>query len=212
MDELDLEVGLSGALYGGGAPASLRRARLTAQHVRDESFEEYRAISAPEAIPVEIRRVSDRIQRRCTQALATISAARAEHSRWVRENVSAVAQVAAAQRRLASLRGTMGDPAALVAELSSRYRRGRVEGRRPRRARRRGQRRRGGEILLRWRRGPPRIRPWRPSPTWRPLSARCDGPRAKRGRWRRRIAWSRRPRRRCRASSPRPAPRCGRRR
>lgn len=121
VDELDLEVGLSGALYGGGAPASLRRARLTAQHVRDESFEEYRAISAPEAMPVDIRRVSDRIQRRCSQALATISAARAEHSRWVRENVSAVAQVEAAQRRLASLRATMGDPAALVAELSSRY-------------------------------------------------------------------------------------------
>ena len=36
---------LSGALYGGDAPSSLRRARLTAQHVRDDAFEEYRAIS-----------------------------------------------------------------------------------------------------------------------------------------------------------------------
>src|SRR5215213_1387138 len=36
VDDLDLDLGLSGALYGGGAPASLRRARLTAQHVRDE--------------------------------------------------------------------------------------------------------------------------------------------------------------------------------
>src|ERR671910_3673111 len=44
VDELDLEVGLSGALYGGGAPAALRRARLTPQHVRDAAFEEYRAI------------------------------------------------------------------------------------------------------------------------------------------------------------------------
>ena len=46
VDELDLEVGLSGALYGGGSPASLRRARLTAQHVRDECFDEYRGLSA----------------------------------------------------------------------------------------------------------------------------------------------------------------------
>lgn len=118
VDELDLEVGLSGALYGGGAPASLRRARLTAQHVRDESFEEYRVISAPEASPVEIRRISARIQRRSTEALATISAARAEHSDWVRANVTAAAQVASAQKRLDALRATMGDPAALVAELS----------------------------------------------------------------------------------------------
>jgi len=121
VDELDLEVGLSGALYGGGSPASLRRARLTAQHVRDESFEQYRAISEPAALPVEIRRVSAHIERRCTDALATISRARAEHSDWVRANVSATAQVAAARQRLEALRATMGDPAALVSELSSRF-------------------------------------------------------------------------------------------
>ena len=121
VDELDLEVGLSGALYGGGSPASLRRARLTAQHVRDDSFEEYRAISEPDAAPVEIRRVSARIERRSTEALATISAARAEHADWVRANVSAAAQVTAARRRLDALRASMGDPAALVAELSSRF-------------------------------------------------------------------------------------------
>ncbi|HWM16112.1 MAG TPA: hypothetical protein VNP97_05935 [Microbacterium sp.] len=121
VDELDLEVGLSGALYGGGAPASLRRARLTAQHVRDASFEEYRAISEPDSSLDEIRRVSDRIQRRSTEALATISAARAEHAGWVRENVSAAVQIEAADRRLAALRASMGDPAALVSELSSRF-------------------------------------------------------------------------------------------
>ncbi|MCR2762721.1 hypothetical protein NQ152_04270 [Microbacterium sp. zg.B48] len=121
VDELDLEVGLSGALYGGGAPASLRRARLTAQHVRDASFEEYRQIAERDATPDEIRRVSTRIERRSAEALATISAARAEHSGWVHANVSAAAQIAAAQQRLAALRATMGDPAALVAELSSRF-------------------------------------------------------------------------------------------
>ena len=121
VDELDLEVGLSGALYGGGSPASLRRARLTAQHVRDESFDQYRAISEPDAVPVEIRRVAAHIQRRCTEALATIASARAQHSDWVRANVSATAQVAAARQRLDALRASMGDPAALVSELSSRF-------------------------------------------------------------------------------------------
>jgi len=121
VDELDLEVGLSGALYGGGAPASLRRARLTAQHVRDASFEEYREISDESVTPDEIRRVSTRIERRSAEAIATISAARAEHAGWVRANVSAGVQIAAAEQRLAGLRATMGDPAALVAELSSRF-------------------------------------------------------------------------------------------
>jgi hypothetical protein len=121
VDELDLEVGLSGALYGGNAPASLRRARLTSQHVRDTSFEEYRAISGTEVVPDEIRRVATRIQRRCTDALGAIAAALTEHSAWVQSNVSATRQVAAAQERLRTLRAAMGDPTALVAELSGRF-------------------------------------------------------------------------------------------
>ncbi|MFB8146206.1 hypothetical protein ACFC1W_05630 [Microbacterium sp. NPDC056003] len=119
--ELDLEVGLSGALYGGGAPVSLRRARMTAQHVRDESFDEYRALSAPDAAPAEIRRLAARIDRRSADALAVIASARAEHAEWVRANVSAASQVAAARERLAQLRASMGDPAALVGELSARF-------------------------------------------------------------------------------------------
>lgn len=119
--ELDLEVGLSGALYGGGAPVSLRRARLTGQHVRDESFDEYRRISAPDAVPDDVRRSSARIDRRANEALRVMAAARAEHDAWVRANVSASSQVAAAQERLDRLREGMGDPAALVAELSSRF-------------------------------------------------------------------------------------------
>lgn len=119
--ELDLEVGLSGALYGGGAPASLRRARLSAQHVRDESFDEYLGISAADAAPDEVRRVAARITRRTGEALRTIAAARAEHATWVLANVSAASQITAARERLAQLRATMGDPAALVAELSARF-------------------------------------------------------------------------------------------
>ena len=38
--------------------------RLTAQHVRDESFEEFQEISRPDAPPIDIRRVSSRIERR----------------------------------------------------------------------------------------------------------------------------------------------------
>ncbi|MFD4957937.1 hypothetical protein [Microbacterium sp. NPDC058389] len=121
VGELDLEVGLSGALYGGDAPASLRRARLTAQHVRDDAFEEYRTISAPGVAPAEIARAAARIDRRAGEALAAVAAARAEHGAWVRTNVSAAGQIDAARRRLADLRATMGDPAALVADLSSRF-------------------------------------------------------------------------------------------
>ncbi|MCW3492933.1 hypothetical protein [Microbacterium sp. SSM24] len=121
VGELDLEVGLSGALYGGGAPTSLRRARLTAQHVRDESFDEYRRISAPDVLPDDIRRSATRIERRANEALRAIASARSEHSAWVLANVSAASQVSAAQRRLDQLREGMGDPAALVAELSARF-------------------------------------------------------------------------------------------
>lgn len=121
VDELELEVGLSGALYGGGAPASLRRARLTAQHVRDAAFEEYRELSEGEVLPDDVRRASARIERKASDAVALIAAARREHGAWVRENVSAAEQVAAAQARLTQLRAAMGDPSALVAELSSRF-------------------------------------------------------------------------------------------
>lgn len=121
VDELELEVGLSGALYGGDAPTSLRRARMTAQHVRDSAFEDYRAVSAGPLSPSETRKASEQITRRANEALATIARARAEHADWMRANVSAAQQVAAAQRRLDELHASMGDPAALVTELSARF-------------------------------------------------------------------------------------------
>lgn len=119
--ELDLEVGLSGALYGGGAPASLRRARIQAQHARDESFDQYRASGDPAVIPPAIRQTAVRIERTVTLTLSRIEKARAEHAAWMRSNVSAAEQVAAEQQRLAALRESMGDPRRLVAELASRY-------------------------------------------------------------------------------------------
>ena len=60
--ELDLEVGLSGALYGGEDAATLRRARMSAQHARDQAFQEYRDISAPDVPPPVVRRTAERIR------------------------------------------------------------------------------------------------------------------------------------------------------
>lgn len=121
VDELDLEVGLSGALYGGDAPPSLRRARMSTQHTRDTLFEEYRILLAADLLPREISHISDRISATADSALGTVNAARAEHAAWMRRNVSAADQVAAARRRLDALRDSMGDPSALVADLSARF-------------------------------------------------------------------------------------------
>ncbi|GAA5034642.1 hypothetical protein ACFQRL_14360 [Microbacterium fluvii] len=121
LAELELEVGLSGALHGGDAPASLRRARLTAQHARDEGFETYRAISDERMLPAEVRRQAERLEQRAAAALHAIARARDEHRSWVRAHLSAADQVAAAQRRLADARSAIGDPAALVAELAARF-------------------------------------------------------------------------------------------
>ncbi|GAA2980035.1 putative nucleic acid-binding Zn-ribbon protein [Microbacterium terrae] len=121
VDELDLEVGLSGALYGGEAPASLRRARLTSQHARDDAFDRYRRLSDPDLHPAEVRREAARVSTAARGAQAVIARARADHRDWVAANVSAADQVSAAEQRLDALQQTMGDPSALVADLSSRY-------------------------------------------------------------------------------------------
>lgn len=122
IEEADLEVELSGALYGGDAPPSLRRARMTAQHARDQAFEDYRSISSDAAaLPQDIERTSARIRSHADQALGVIARARAEHTEWVRRNVTARDQVTGATRRLAGLRESMGDPGALVSDLSNRF-------------------------------------------------------------------------------------------
>jgi hypothetical protein len=119
--ELDLEISLSGALYGGDAPPTLRRARRTAQHVRDRSFEEFRAIEDERLVPVDAELRARALKARVDEALAAVTRARAENQQWMDANVSAATQVAAAGQRLAALRQSMGDPAALVRELSERF-------------------------------------------------------------------------------------------
>lgn len=122
VGELDLEVGLSGALYGGGSPASLRRARMTAQHVRDDAFDVFRTIDdETDLLPAEVQRRARLISTRVTETMGAIEHARAEHERWMGENTSAAAQVASARDRLAALRAQMGEPATLVAQLRAQY-------------------------------------------------------------------------------------------
>ncbi|MEI3867724.1 hypothetical protein V6S02_11610 [Microbacterium sp. CCNWLW134] len=121
VDDLDIEVSLSGALYGGDAPTTLRRARMTAQHVRDDGFEEYRRLagrleSGEEA--ARVRRAAEAVTRRVEAALRTVDGARTAHAAWVTAHVSAADQVRSAQARLAEVRAAMGDPEALIAQLA----------------------------------------------------------------------------------------------
>jgi hypothetical protein len=118
--ELDLEVGLSGALYGGDAPASLRRARMTAQHTRDDSFATYRQLGDPDLPPVVVERAARDLLRRIDGTSRVIEAARREHRAWIDAHLSAADQVAGAQRRLDELRSRMGSPEALLRELELR--------------------------------------------------------------------------------------------
>lgn len=126
VGELDLEVGLSGALYGGDAPPSLRRARLTAQHVRTQAFDDFRALGEATSekatlIPTELLRRARLIRTHVDEAMAAIAHARTQHDHWVAENSSAASQIDAARARLARLREQAGDPDALVRELSARF-------------------------------------------------------------------------------------------
>ena len=117
VEELDLEVALSGALYDGSAPPALRRARMVAQHARDDAFARLRDLAA-DAHPDEIRRVSRGIRSRVDAAAAHIGSARAEHATWMTAHRTASAQIDDARERLAALRAEAGDPAALVADLA----------------------------------------------------------------------------------------------
>ncbi|MEL5991001.1 hypothetical protein ACOKGD_00180 [Microbacterium phosphatis] len=120
IEDLELEVGLSGALYGGGAPASLRRARMTAQHTRDAAFAAYRELTDPGTLPTAAARGAQDVQRRVETATRTIEAARSEHRAWISTHVSAADQIAAAERHLDELAARVGDPTALLRDLAQR--------------------------------------------------------------------------------------------
>lgn len=117
-EELDLEIGMSSALYDGRPPASLRRARLTAQHTRDDAFAAYSAASAEDVLPARQLAESKRLTIAVQKALDVIERAHADNEAWLAENSNAVEQVAVARRRVDELAARMGDPAALREELA----------------------------------------------------------------------------------------------
>jgi len=119
--ELDLEVSLSDALYGGTAPAELRRARMTAQHARDRSFAEYGALTDDPPPPAEAVQRARSVTRHAEEALAVVERARSDYGVWLRTQEAAGTQVDALRARATSLQAAIGDPDALVAELRERY-------------------------------------------------------------------------------------------
>lgn len=121
IGELDLELGLSGALYGGDAPGGLRRARMTAQHVRDQAFVDFRTLDDPAMLPAEQQRRARLISTRVRTALDATTSARAAHTDWMHEHVSATEQIAAARARQDALVAQLGDPEALVRDLRERF-------------------------------------------------------------------------------------------
>lgn len=120
VEELDLEVGLSGALYDGTAPAALRRARMTAQHTRDDAFALLRDLG-DDAHPAHVARVASTIRSRTDTASALIARARDEHSAWMAANRTARTQVEHARARATALRAEIGGAPALVADLVARF-------------------------------------------------------------------------------------------
>jgi len=121
VGELDLEVGLSGALYGGEAAAVLRRARMSAQHSRDDAFDRFRQVLDETQPPPVRRQVAERITTDAERALAAVQKARAAHSQWVARHVDTRAQLAASRDRLDALEAAQPGGTVFLAELSERF-------------------------------------------------------------------------------------------
>ena len=122
VEELELEAGFSSAFSDPTHAAPLRRARMAAQHARDEAFDDYRALSEtndPAELP-ERRRLAQRITHRGERALEAIAAARAAHAAWLQSTVDASTQVAAVRSHFVAITTELGDPGAPVAELAAR--------------------------------------------------------------------------------------------
>lgn len=121
IGELDIDVALSGSMYGGDAPPGLRRAKMNAQHVRDRAFADYSALDDPALAPAERRRRARDILARLSKTLAELDRARAEHGAWTAQHRTAADQISTARQRLTEAREQIGDPAALVAALQQRF-------------------------------------------------------------------------------------------
>ncbi len=120
LAELDVEIGLTGALHDQTGPTGLRRARMSAQHARDAAFAAYRALDAAPT-PHEERRRALRLHSDADKAAAAVFRARTEHADWTRTAARRGSDIDAARARLASLTESIGDTHALVADLQGRF-------------------------------------------------------------------------------------------
>ncbi len=121
IEESDIELGLSGALYGGTAPRTLAAARAYAANARDDAFARHQqALDRKETHPGavrEARHVGDLANR----ALLKLENAQLEHQKWLTANADAPAQVAAARERLTEIVAGLGDPSALERDLAEQF-------------------------------------------------------------------------------------------
>lgn len=121
IEDADVELGLAAAVSGGGAPASLARARVAAVRIRDDGFARFRQLSDdPTPIPV-LKRDAARLATRADEAVAELRAGTAEHAAWLAKNADARGQIAAAQARLAQVRLELGNPETRRTDLLERF-------------------------------------------------------------------------------------------
>lgn len=119
--DADVELGLAGAVYGGGAPASLARARVVATQVRDEGFADYRSIVDDGLSVPAARQLSARVTSRADQAVGMLRSANEEHHAWLAKNAASGDAVAATRARLVEVEQELGDPDARENELRRRF-------------------------------------------------------------------------------------------
>ena len=121
VSELDIEVGLSGALYGGDAAAALRRARIAATHARDDAFETY-AHTLDLTVPLARRRaIAREVKVRADRALEGVERTRTAHSAWVGLNIDAPTQLASSRERLIALDTEAAGIRGLIDDLTARF-------------------------------------------------------------------------------------------
>lgn len=121
IEDADVELALATATYGGNAPASLARARLSAVRIRDDGFAMYQELlDAPPVTPVA-KHAAMRAHTTARAALRELSTARDQHRDWLRKNSSAARQVTATQAHLDSVAATIGNTAARDTELAARF-------------------------------------------------------------------------------------------
>lgn len=121
IEDADVELALATATYGGKAPAALARARLTAVRVRDTGFAVYQElVDAPPVTPVA-KQAAVRTHSAARTALRELSAARAQHRDWLRQNANAAQQVTATRAHLQSVQATLGNAATRDTELAARF-------------------------------------------------------------------------------------------